>query len=339
MATLGTLKTLVDRAKEADPSGKKEAKIAEVLAQKNALWDEAVVNEGNLPTGEQCTIRAGLPTPSWRMLNSGTPNTKATSAQITFNCGMLSDRSQVDVKSANLYKDKATFLMNESLAHIEGMNQEVAQTTFYGSASNPEEFVGFANIYSALSGAGNSQNLITAGGSGSDNTSVYLIGWGDQSIYFIFPQGSKAGLNREYLGVQDAFDGSNNRFRAHMDSYEWDIGLVVKDWRYGVRIPNVDVSDLVAGTGTQATTASTFLPDLMSRAIDRLPDLTTCNPAFYMNRTAASLLRVAARRGTTNAVTIEPGLNQFGKTIHTMRYLGIPVRIVDALLNTESVVS
>jgi hypothetical protein len=58
-----------------------------------------------------------------------------------------------------------------------------------------------------------------------------------------------------------------------------------------------------------------------------------------MNRTAASLLRVAAMEKSTSAVTIEEGLNQFGKNIHQLKFLGIPVAINDAITNAETLVA
>ncbi len=337
MATIGTLKTLSDWAKEVDPDGS-AAVVAEVMSQKNQIVDSMLFKEGNLPAGEQVSVRTGLPTPFWRMVNRGVPATKATTAQVSFQCGQLTDRSEVDATTARLNGNLAEFRMNESKPHIEGIAQEGAAKMFYGSSANPEEIVGLSNIYTSTSD-GNGDNIILGGGSGSDNTSVWLLGIGDNEVYGVYPKGSNAGIVHEDLGLGDAFDSDNNRFRAYMDYYEWNLGIVVKDWRYASRIPNIDISDLLALTGTQATTAATFLPKLMARQIDRLPELTGVKPMFYMNRTAASLLRVAAMEKSTSAVTIEEGLNQFGNTIHQLKFLGIPVGISDALVNTESLVS
>lgn len=337
MATIGTLKTLLDWAKEVDPDGSVSA-VAELLSQKNSVVDSMMFKAGNLPTGEQVTIRTGLPTAYWRMVNAGVPVSKATSAQVTEQCGMLTARSEIDKSIVELNGNTSEYRLNESRPFIEAMGQEFASTTFYGAASNPEEFVGLANRYTATTDA-NGENILLAGGSGSDNTSIWLCGLGENEIYGIFPKGSKAGLEHEDLGLGDAFDASNNRFRAYMDSYEWKAGLVVKDWRYGVRIPNIDVSDLAGLTGTQAITASTSIVKLMARAIDRLPSLTGVKPMFYMNRTAASHLRIIALEKSSSAVTIEPGLNQFGETIHELKFLGIPVGIDDAITNAESLVA
>jgi hypothetical protein len=337
MSTLGTVKTLFDWAKETAPEGSVSS-VAELLSQKNQIIEQMLIKPGNLPTGDRQTIRTGLPTSYWRMMNSGVPVSKATSAQITEQCAQLTARGEIDASIVKLNGNSAQYRMNENTAHIEGMGQEVASTMFYGSAANPEEFVGLANRYTSTSD-GNGENILLAGGAGSDNTSVYLLGMGDNEIYGVFPKGSTAGLDHQDLGVGDAFDASNNRFRAYMDYYEWNIGLMVKDWRYGVRIANIDISDLAGLSGSQETTDSTFLPKLMARAIDRIPDLGNVKPMFMMNRTAASLLRVAAMEKSTSAVTIEEGLNQFGKTIHQLKFLGIPVAINDALTNAEAAIS
>lgn len=338
MATLGgSVKTLADWAKEVDPKGK-IAKTAELLSQTNEVLEDALWKEGNLPTGEQTTIRTGLPTSYWRLMNQGTPNSKATSAQVTEHCGMLVARSQVDRDIAELNGNVKAFRMNQAKAFLEGMNQEMASTLFYGASSSPEEFVGFANRYTATTDS-NGDNIISAGGAGSDNSSVWLIGWGENTVHAVFPKGSTAGLTHEDLGLQDAFDSNNYRYRAYMDEFVWKTGLVVKDWRYAVRIPNIDLSDLIALATTQATTAATFLPKLMSRAIDRLPTMNDVTPVFYANRTVKSHLRVMAMEKTSSVLSIEQGLNQFGKNISTLKFLGIPVRTVDALTEAEAVVS
>lgn len=337
MATIGTLKTLFDWAKSIDPDGSPSA-MAELLSQENQLVDAMMFKEGNLPTGERVSIRTGLPTTYWRSMNAGVPNSKATSAQIDEQCAQLTARSQIDASIARLNGNTPEFRLNESRAFIEAMGQEFAATMFYGSPVNPEEFVGLANRYNSTT-AGNGQNILLAGGAGSDNSSVWLLGLGENTIYGIFPKGSSAGLMHEDLGLDDAFDSSNNRFRAYMDYYEWNAGLVVKDWRYGVRIANIDISDLAGLSGAQEVADATFLPKLMSRAIDRLPTTNNVKPVFCMNRTVASLLRVAAMEKSSSAVSIEEGLNQFGQRIMQLKFLGIPVLINDAITNAESLVA
>lgn len=334
MATLATnVLTLADWAKRRDPSGKTAA-IAEVLSQSNEILEDMMFKEGNLPTGERVTIRTGLPDTYYRLTNNGIPKSKSTTAQVTENAAELTALSEIDRTTADLEGNVNEFRASESMAFLESMSQAQAQTLIYGSAANPEEYVGFANRYDSL-GAANAQNILDAGGTGSDNTSIWLVGWGPQSVYGVFPKGSVAGIEHKDHGLDWAFDGNNDRFEAYIDSYRWHNGLVVKDWRFAARIANIDVSDLVALTGTQDVTAATSIIKLMSRAIDRMPTLSGIKPSFYVNRTVASHLRVIGLEKSNSAVTVQESLNQFGDTIFTTRFLGIPVRLVDRIIETE----
>lgn len=337
MATIGNdVLTLLDWGKRLDPDGK-VAMIVELLTQKNEMLTDMMWKEGNLPTGHQVTIRTGLPETFYRLINQGVPKSKSTTAQITENAAMLEARSEIDVEEIKLNANNQTYRLSESLAFMQSMNIRTASTMIYGSGANPEEFVGFANRYNDLS-APNGENILDAGGTGSDNMTMWLVGWGGEETFGIFPKGSKAGLDHKDLGEQDSFDGtlSNARFRAMHDLYQWKQGLVVKDWRYTVRIANIDVPDLVAGTGTQAPTAATFLMDMMARAVDRIFDPSAVRLSFYANRTLLSHLRIQARKESNNVLSVETGLNQFGKTIHTLTYLGIPIRMMDTLVLTEA---
>jgi len=339
MATLsGTVLTLADWAKSIDPDGS-VAKTIEILSEDNEILTDMLFKEGNLPTGEQTSIRTGLPTVYYRLMNQGTPNSKSTKVQIVENAANLIARSAVDVDEASLQNNTAAYLADEGMAFIEAMSQQMATTLFYGSAANPEQFVGFAPRFNDLS-ATNATNILDAGGSGSDNSSIWLVNWGQRSVFGVFPKGSKAGIEHENLGVMNEYDSNNDPYRAHVSLWKWKNGLVVKDWRHVVRIANVDISDLVGRTGTQELLDATVIDKLMARAIDRIPKGNQGNMSFYMNRTCASHLRVLGLdRGTVGAVTTEPALNQFGKTIRTLMYNGVPVRIVDALTEAEAAVT
>lgn len=332
-ATVGSnLLTLTDWAKRRDPSGK-TATVTELLNQTNAMLDDMLWRPGNLTTGHRVTVRTGLPAVVWRLLNAGVPAGKSTTAQIDEQCGSLEARGQVDKDLAELEDDLAGFRLSEAEPFMESMNQEMQQTVLYGNSSvSPEEFTGLATRYSSLS-AKNAQNIINAAGAGGDNTSIYLIGWGEP-VHGIFPKGSIAGLVHQDLGEGDAFDANNNRFRAYMDRWNWKAGIALKDWRYVVRICNIDVSNLVADAGAQAD-----LIKLMSRAIDRIPSPGRVKLAFYAGRTVKSMLRVQAMNKSQNALAVQEGLTQFGKPGSDLTFLGIPVRTCDQILETEAAVA
>lgn len=328
--------TLADWAKRVDPEGRVPV-VAELLSQSNEILEDAVFMEGNMPTGHRVVIRTGLPEVYWRALNQGIPSSKSTTAQVDEACGILEARSEVDKDLAELNGNTAQFRLSEDAAFLEAMNQTQAETMFYGNpGTDPKQFLGLATRYSAISGAANSQNVLDAGGSGSDNTSIYLVCWGDNTVFCPFPKGSKAGLIHEDLGEQTVYNGDGTRMQAYATRYQWKNGLVVKDWRYVVRISNVDVSDLMAQTGTQAASASTAIIKLMARALYRLPNMSMGRSAFYMNRTVHSGLSLAAMDKSQYVLGIKQGLSQFGTSGSWLEFLGVPLRRVDALLNTET---
>ena len=244
--------TLIDIAKSFDPQGK-VAVVAELLNQSNELIQYMNFIEGNLPTGHKAVVRAGLPTVTLRRFYKGVAPSKSGRDTIEDVLAMQEGRNEIDKDLADLNGNANAFRMSESLAFIESMNQTFAQQIMYGNtATNKDGILGFTPRYNAISGATNGQNVLSAGGTGNSCTSVWLTVWGENTVTGIYPKGSKAGLMQEDLGVIDAFDASNNRFRAYAELWQWKFGLHVKDWRYVVRIPNILVSDLLASTGTQA---------------------------------------------------------------------------------------
>ena len=336
--------TLLDWAKSLDPDGS-TATVVELLNQTNEILMDMPFMEGNLPTGHKTTVRTGLPTAIWRQMYQGVPPSKTVRAQIEDACGMLETRAELDKDVAQLNGNDKSFRLLEAQAFLEAMNQNMAQTLIYGNtAINPERFMGLAPRFSTISGATNGQNIISAGGAGSDNTSIWLVVWGKNTVIGLFPKGSKAGLAHEDLGLIDAFDSSNNRYRALADHWQWKCGLTVRDWRYVVRIANVDVSDLVGQTATQAATASTAIIKLMTRAMARIPFMGMGTPVFYATRTVKEMLSVAAIDKSNAALSIREAANQFGAVApgyvqKQTEFFGIPIRTVDQILTTEAVVS
>lgn len=333
MAVLSTQAlTLADWAKRLDPDGTgKIAPVVELLSQTNEILDDAVFMEGNLPTGHRVTIRTGLPQVYWRALNLGIPPSKSVTAQVDESCGMLEARSHVDVRLAQLNGNSPAFRLSEDFAFLEAMNQRQAQTMFYGNpGTNPLAYLGLAPRYGTISGAGNAQNIIDGGGLSSNNTSIWLVVWGDNSAFCTFPKGSQAGLKHQDLGEDDVQDANGGWFRALKTLYTWDNGFVVKDWRYIVRIANINTANLV----NESSAAD--LVKLMSRALDRIPNLGMGKAAFYMNRTVYSMLRIQAMNKTGNVLAIENGLSQFGTPRSWTSFMGVPLRKVDQILNTEA---
>jgi hypothetical protein len=334
--------TLLDIARATDPHGRISA-VAELLTQSNEILLDMPWVEGNLTTGHKGAIRTGLPEPIWRKLYQGVPPTKSLRATVEDHCGMLEDRSEIDTDVCTLNGNSNEFRLGEAVAHIEGMNQTMAEALIYGDATlNPERFNGLAQRYNSLTGTIGAQNVISGSGTGSDQTSMWLVGWGKNTVHGIYPKGSQAGLVHRDLGEIDAFDANNNRYRAMAELFQWKCGLHVKDWRYVVRIANIDTVDLAGVSGTQATTAATFLPKLMIRAMARIPNQGMANCVFYANRSVKEMLAIMAMEKNQSVLSIQSAAQEFGAVTPgglekgTLRFLGVPIRTVDRIDNTES---
>jgi hypothetical protein len=347
MATVGTTAlTYADWAKRMD-DGYRVASIIELLSQTNEILEDMLVVEGNLPTGHKTTIRTGLPQATWRLLNLGVPNAKSTTAQLVDTCGNLETYAVIDKDIADLNGNTAEFRLSEVRAFLEGMSQQVASTLIYGNQFvNQERFTGLAPRYSTKTTANSNTafNVLDGGGVVSTNTSLWIVVWGDDTLHATFPKGKITGLQHRDMGEWPVLDTANNTYQAYRDHFKWEIGLVLRDWRYVARVANIDITQL---TGVSAAN----LINLIVRGLYRLPtapvSATTIQTSdtpqvranmgrtvIYCNRVIRTYLDLQAMNKTNVLLRIE----EFdGKPITTFR--GIPVRTCDAILNNEAQVT
>ncbi len=340
--------TLIDIAKSFGPDGKVMV-VAELLNQSNELIQHMNFIEGNLPTGHKASVRVGLPTVGFREFYKGVQISKSGRATIEDVCAMLEGRNEIDKDLADLNGNSAAFRLSEGLSFVEAMNEQFAQSIIYGNtATQKDGILGLAPRFSskaATSGA----NIVDAGGTGNTNTSIWLVVWGENTITGIYPKGSQAGLLQQDLGEIDAFDASNNRFRAYAERWQWKYGLHVKDWRYCVRIANVLAADLVGQSGTQAITASTWINKLMIKALARIPSMGMGTATFMASRTVKEMLSIGALDKSQNALSFSEAVNQYGKVGPgsvagsgtgiqggQLMFMGVPVLTVDSILATEA---
>jgi hypothetical protein len=240
---------------------------------------------------------------------------------------MLEAYAEVDKALADLNGNAAAFRLSEDKAFIEAMSQEMAQTLFYGNESTePEAFTGFAPRFNSLS-AQNADNIVDAGGTSTDNTSIWLVVWGPNTCHGIYPKGSTGGVQMRDLGevTVENVDGASGRAQMYRSHYRWDCGLTVRDWRYIVRIANVDVSDLTTVANTKN------LINWMIQAAERIPSFGAGRAAFYVNRNIREKLRLGILEKVASNLTFE---TVAGKRVLT--FDEIPVMRTDALLNTEA---
>lgn len=346
MAVLGTtVPTLADIATSMGANGTFDTERVNLLAQTNEMLADMVWKEGNLPTGHKTTVVTALPTVGFRRFNEGVALSKSTNAQIEEGAAMLEGFFQVDRALAVMSGDPNQYRLDESAMFMESMNQTLQAFMLYGNAAvQPESFTGFAPRYNTFSGNAGRQ-LVNAGGTGSDNTSIWLIGWGP-SVFGMYPKGTTGGLHHNdvtvnKLAAEDGYmvgdvltDAAGRNFMGYRDHFRWNCGLVVRDYRAVSRICNIDVSDLVAGNVSAAD-----LIRLMIVAYYKIPSMLRKNngpngfgrPAWYVNSTIKTALHLQAlsRQNLQLAIREVDG-------IEILTFLGIPVREVDQLLLSEA---
>lgn len=328
MSTLAvTNPTLLDLAKRLDTDGK-VADIVEILNQENPMAEDMTVLEANSTTGHRTIVRTGIPAPTWRKLYGGVMPSKSTTAPVTDSFGMVANYSNVDRSLVELSGDGAAFRLSEDRPILEGIAQEIASTLLYGNEKTaPEEFTGLSARYADVTAENGIDNIIDAGGGSTDNTSIWLLVWGPRTIHGIVPKGSKAGIRQEDRGQQTVRLSDGSQYEAYVTYYEQYMGLCVRDWRYGVRIGSIDVSDLNTLSNTKN------ILTWMTQATERIPNLNAGRPAFYMNRNLREKLRLGIIEKISSNLTWE---TVAGKRV--MMFDDIPVRRCDAILNNEALV-
>lgn len=297
MAILATTTpTLLDVTRTLGPDGKQMA-LAEILNQENEVLNDMGWKEGNLVTGHRHAQRNTLPTVAWRRLNKGVPRSKATGRLVDEAAAILEGNAQIDRELAIMSGNIAAYRAQQGTAFVESMGQEFTQTLFYGNSTLADnEFTGFAPRFGSKTGPYADQ-IIDAGGTGTDNRSIWLIGWDQTKVTGIYPKNTIAGLQHMDVtsNVRIADDGhpigdmvndaDGNPYLAYQDHWTWKCGLSVEDGRYVVRIANIDWSLVNADI-----TGGAYLQRLMVEASERLHRGTT-KTAWYMTRGMRTMLR------------------------------------------------
>ncbi len=345
MATIGnTFLGLADIYKGKTRTGQ-VADIINMLRQTNSILDDAMTRECNSGREHVHTVMSGLPAVTWGKLYTGIPNSKAQRVQVKDTTGFVEGRSTVDARLAEIEPDLEAYRLQEAQGFLEAMSQEMARAIIYENQdTNPEKITGLAPRFNDLS-AENGSQIIDAGGTGSDNTSVWFVTWGMDAVHMIYPTGTQAGLTREDHGKQRVLDDNGNAYYALEETFRWHGGVAVRDWRKVVRVANIDVSLLAAG--------SVDLYGFMRNAYYqvhgiRTLDTGTATPGsgmdgnFGMGRTVVycnkdvleALDALGTNAGASDNFTRLKAREVEGKEVLT--YRGLPLRQVDKISNGEA---
>lgn len=347
MAT-GQWPTIVDVASRMGNDGN-PLFVAEMLSQANYLLDDIPWVAGNELAAHEFVFRESIPSGAWVGYNIGAPYGKSTTGRARVDLATLVQWSQVDDNLARDSGDIDAFRDSEDIAIMEGLSQTWTEATLYGNTvANRAQFMGLAPFYNTRSTASatNAANVIDGGGRGSSNTSFWLVGWRENTIFGVFPRGWREGLQMEDQGdVVPGYDAAGNPFKAWTTYFRWRGGLCPQDWRNAVRIANLDT--------TAAGLAGPNAPDLFALLIESMRMLPALGKrqanidktdaprdasmgvraVLYTNRTGGHYLDLQSVRGRN---VILSSTDYAGQPCDTFR--GLPLKNVDQILNTEATV-
>lgn len=350
MATLATgVYTLAEMAGLLDPNFG-PAQVINMLSQMNPLVGRMPMKQTNLPTGHQQTLQVTLPGITVKAVNTGVAPTKGTTTKTIDPLSILEAWCEVD-QDAIVPGDNVKAVRAElAQTYIEAMAQKAAQLYVYGnSAVTAGEPLGLTPRYNSLTTTSstypNWTNIIDGGGTGTDNSSIWVLGLGAGKITGLYPMGGTAGLTHEDYDLQTSqvtagIGGGGTLARVYRERFQWKMGLAVGDWRYAARLANVDISALVAETGT----GNVDIIKNLIKLISRMPILdSTTDIVVTMNRTCLEMLAIQGRTASggplfaSNAFTTTGHMQQ-GQTDGQpfTKFWGRDVLVTDQLTQAET---
>jgi len=308
--------------------------IIELMDQTNNILEDILFKEATDLDGNRTALRVKIPTVFYRRLYRGIDVSKSEVSVVKDPVAMIEARAMIDVLLLELHSSQAAaYRQAEAKAFLEAMRQEVATALFYGNVkSNPDGIHGLDPRYAY----NDAPNVIDAGGTGNQNTSIWGIVWGENEAHGIFPKDSKMGLNHKVLPEQDAYDDQGKAFRAVGDLFTWHFGLSVRDWRTVVRICNIDSTKLEL---RKSDPDFIDLHRLTIKAKNKIPVEKLGRMRWYVNSDVMTALELqASDAGNVNLqyrVEDAPKGGPMFKSRTITELHGCPIRRCDAILTTE----
>ncbi|MCY4540823.1 MAG: hypothetical protein OXB95_00290 [Rhodobacteraceae bacterium] len=310
--------SLLDAANRTDPKGAVAA-VAEILQKDNPILLDMLFIECSRGSSHMTGVRVR---PS-----------KSTSFPKVFNTGMVQSFSEIPAARIQLRnKTAAYYRLPEELAAIKEMNQKFAETIFYGDeAKSPAQFTGLSQYYNDLS-AENATQIIDAKGTGSNLRSIWIVTWGESTCHGIYPKGTPAGLQIDDLGTTQLVSGGGTttaNWKFFGSHYQWNLGLVLRDSRFLVRIANIDIDEI-----TDAAASGPNLVRLITNGLFRLKNMYRGLVAIYMCREIHKAIYIQQIEAKENSTLTQMQL--YRKGVCNLTCGGVPLYMTDSLDVPES---
>lgn len=339
--------TLIDIVNNYSSTDAKAAWIwaARILDRMCPLIKVLPMIESNNILSNVATRTDYIPTPTTRRFNEGVSPTTAHNIPLNDPVALFEDYSEVDKEQCLIQNNPTSWRMDQDANHIEGFRQTMESAVWYGSlATTPGGFNGlstrFNNLESYPNGDISWQPNVWNGGLASGNaTSIWVIEFGKDKVYGIYPKNTTAGLMVEDLGESTKeFATSttggptlNKLMQVYRTHFRWFMGMQVNDERCAQRIANLNPTALASND---------FDENVLVEAKNQLPSMgESPSTAIFMNRlmkTQVDIRAVSQKINTYFTQDMVTG-DVWGRAV--TRFQGIPIFVSEKILSTETVVS
>ena len=339
--------TYLDFVKGLDPKGKFDHRVINLAVKSNEMLDDICVIEANNGTSLKTTFRTEVPKPVWTQYYGGIPSNKGSKAKLEVTCGRMGTKIIVDKKLYDDSSDKDAVVYDELVSAQDGMRMEMGNMLVYGKISdNPLGFNGLMKHYDKIGsetaddtrsehyvfeafGKANGASKASEAKLGS----ILIAGWSPNTITCFHSEGHAQGgieiTPKRVVDVADPDKGGDATYEAYQQYLYWELGLAVRDFRYGGRIANIQRDDMLNG----ADNGLAYI-ELIDRLSARVND-SGVKQAWYMDKTMFEKVQTLFSRLTReNAITFQQVEGRKERKL-----FGTPVRIQDCMKTNEEKVA
>jgi len=315
--------TMLELAKNIAPNGQLH-KVAAILTRINRIWDDIPWFQANDIFSHVSAQEYSEPEGELRTFNDGVGNVSVETQEVRDILSMMEAYSDSDKAMVDAAPNPQAFRNGRAARILRGIGKSWIELLFYGNnGTNSKSFNGLAIRLDALAAT---NNVIGAGGTGNDCTSIYVVRWGEGAAWCAYPRGSSLGLEHRDLGEITAVTASGKKFQAYRDWFKIYGGLVVEDPKAIGRLANIETSG----------TTNTFDEDLLIQLLNQMsPDEDFSSMGIYCNSTIKTQMEIRLKDKTNVNYTMDQGLAPGG----VLKFKGIPVRLCESILNTEDAIS
>ena len=288
-----------------------------------------------------------LPVASTRRWNEGIKATVSKNVPLSDPIALFEDYSEVDKDLWEIQNQPNMWRSDQDMNHIEGLFQLIESQLIYGNIGTlPGSINGFATRFNNLESYPNGDSTwavnVWNGGSTTAGsvTSAWMIEFGDDSVYGIYPSNTPAGLSLEDLGQYTKQLGSGTTGSTGAN-YMYEVLGTLLTWYVGIQISDERCVQRIANINPVALGANNFDENIFIQAKNWLPRAGEApGTVILVNRALKTQIDIRAVSQKLNTYFTPPSDNSmdvFGKAV--TKFQNIPIYVAEKILSTETVLT